>query len=171
MELAGRPVRPKILDEETKDYQKLLDSEEVESPLFSLPCLPTPKVAPSRSGQKPGGDRNEANDVEDTRASCSGTRHDHPSPPRGQEDAQPHLSPIAPATIASISRKAAMAAFLEASYLPGSIQMRIDHITALLALLLEDPSALRRYACFTIATLRWTLPISGRYRSPTPGSL
>ncbi len=43
--------------------------------------------------------------------------------------------PIATAT----SRDAAMAAFLEAPFLPDPTQMRLDHITAMLALLLESP--------------------------------
>jgi hypothetical protein len=52
--------------------------------------------------------------------------------PRGQEEVQHHLPPIATAT----SRDAAMAAFLEAPFLPDPTQMRLDHITAMLALLL-----------------------------------
>jgi len=32
-----------------------------------------------------------------------------------------------------------MAAFLESPFLPNASQMRVDHATALLALLLEDP--------------------------------
>ncbi len=44
-----------------------------------------------------------------------------------------------PAASATISREEAMAAVLEAPFLPDPLHMRVDHITVLLALLLEDP--------------------------------
>jgi len=137
IDLTGWQVRPKILDEEFHDYRKLLDNAKVCPPPFTLPGLPTPEAAPSLSGQKRGGDRLEANDVEDMGSSCSGTRPGHPSPPLGQEEVEPPLPPIAQTAIAVISREADMAAILEA--LPDSTKMRVDHITALLGLLLEDP--------------------------------
>jgi len=81
-ELTSNEVRPKILDEGFHDYHKLINNAKVEPPLFTLPGLHTPGAAPARSRQKRGGDRLEADAVEDTGESGSGTRPVQLSPPR-----------------------------------------------------------------------------------------
>jgi hypothetical protein len=63
-EITGRQIRPKILDEELPDYQKLMDNAEVDPP-FPLPDLTTLRAAPSISGQKRGGERLD-DEAEDT---------------------------------------------------------------------------------------------------------
>jgi hypothetical protein len=45
-ELTVRSIRPRILDEELPDYQKLLDNAEVESAPVTLPRLPALAQAP-----------------------------------------------------------------------------------------------------------------------------
>jgi hypothetical protein len=70
-------------------------------------------------------------------------------PPDDQEAVYTTLPPKAAAAAATISRTEAMTAFLEAPFLLDASQIRIDHITALLALILEDPlrSAAIRMIC------------------------
>ena len=78
----ARTVRPTINDEEFQDYLKLIDNAEVEFTPFTLPSHPPSGAAPSRSGQNRGGGWLEIDDINDTGASGSGTRLDHPSPLR-----------------------------------------------------------------------------------------
>ena len=68
---------------------------------------------------------------------------------RGQEEVHTTFPPTAPAAAAIIIREEALDTFLEAPFLQDVSQMRVDHITALLALLLEDPlrSAALRLLC------------------------
>jgi hypothetical protein len=56
-----------------------------------------------------------------------------------------------PEVAATISRAEVKAAFVEAPFLPDASQMRVNHITALLALLLEDPL---RYAAINLMCKR-----------------
>jgi hypothetical protein len=77
-EITGRQIRPKIIDEEIHDYQKLRDNAEVEPPPLTLPDLPTLRAAPSISGQKRGGGRLDDDEVEDTGTSGDGTQHPVP---------------------------------------------------------------------------------------------
>lgn len=115
-ELTGKHPRPKILDEEFQDYQALLDNAEVEPMPLTLPDLPPPRPAPSVSGQKRGNTSREGDETEDTGTSTGG------------------VQPVAPMT-----REEAMAAFIAAPFIPPIEEFRVDHITVLLALLLEDP--------------------------------
>jgi len=57
---------------------------------------------------------------------------------RGQEEVHTTFPPTAPAAAVTISREEALDTFLEAPFLQDVSQMRVDHITALLALHLED---------------------------------
>jgi hypothetical protein len=146
-EITGWQVCPKILDEDFRYYQKLLDSAEVEPPPFTLQNLPTLRAAPCISGQKRGGGRLDDDKVEVTGTSGGGTQH--PVPLDGQEEIYTTLSPTKPAAAATISREEAMATFLEAPFLISASHMRVDHIPVLLALLVEDPlrSAAMRLLC------------------------
>ncbi len=104
------------MDEVFQEYKQLLDNAEVESNPLTLPDLPAPWVAPSLFGQKRGA-RNRLEEESDTRTSGGSTR--------------------LPAV--TMSREAAMAAFIETPFFPDASQLRVDHITALLAFLLYDP--------------------------------
>ena len=73
--------------------------------------------------------------------------------PDAQEEIYIIFPPIDTAAAATISREEAMATFLEAPFLPNATQMRVDHITDLLALLLEDPL---RYAAIRMLCKNYT---------------
>ena len=136
-EITGRQIRHKILDEKFPDYQKLLDNAEAVPPSsFTLPDLSTLWTAPSVSGEKRGCERLDDDEAEDT--TSSGIVQ-NTVPPGGQESV--YTAPPSPTTLetaATILQAEAMAAFLEAPFLPDAYQMRVDDITALLVLLLED---------------------------------
>ena len=62
--------------------------------------------------------------------------------PASFDGQEPIYTAPPPATLEgppTINREAAMDAFLEAPFLPDASQMRVDHGTALLALLFENP--------------------------------
>ncbi len=103
MESTARALRPKILNEEFPDNQKLLDNVQVEPTPLTLPLLPNREPpswpAPSFSRQKRGVDRIEEEDIADTGASGSGPRPAHPAPPSDREGGQPHLHPHVPAAM------------------------------------------------------------------------
>ena len=115
-ELMRRHPRPKTLDEKFQDYKTLLDNAEVEPTPLTLPDLPPPRPAPSVSGQKRGNTTHEGDKTEDTGTSTGG---------------------VQPA--ATITREEANAAYIEAPFIPPVAKLRVDHVTVLLPLLLEDP--------------------------------
>jgi hypothetical protein len=109
-ELTCRHPRPKILDEVFHKYQQLLDNAEVEPTPLTLPDLPAPRVAPSISRQKRGGG---SRVEEEYNIGTSGGNKRLPA--------------------VTMSRETAMTAFIETPFFPGVSQLRVDHITALLA--------------------------------------
>ena len=74
-------------------------------------------------------------------------------PRDGQESVYTTLPPTPSEAAATISRAESMAAFLKVPLLPNTCQMRVDHVTALLALLLEDPL---RYAAISLICKRYS---------------
>ncbi len=104
------------MDEVFPDYQQLLDNAEVESTPLTLPDLRAPRGAPALSGQ--------------TR---SGVNHVEEEADTGTSGGNPRILAV------TMSREEAMAAFVESPFFPDVSQLRVDHITALLALLLEGP--------------------------------
>ncbi len=66
-----------------------------------------------------------------------------PSTPCRPKDRERFMPPPPMLPAATSSREDAMDAVLEAPFLPDSAKMRVDIITAILALLLGHPSALQ----------------------------
>ena len=138
-ELMGRQMRSKILDEEFPDYQKLLDKAEVDPPPLPCPTSLFPGQPPPYRGKNEvrGGARLDADKVADTGTSSGGAQG--PAPLDGQEPVYTGIPPAAPKRLPTITREAAMDNSLEAPFPPYASQMRVDRVTALLSLLLEDP--------------------------------
>jgi hypothetical protein len=105
-------------------------------PPFTLPNFPTTGAAPFVSGQKRGGKRLDKDEADDTGTLGGGAQH--PAAADGQEAIYITLHSTTPVAAAPISRKEAMAAFVEAPFFPNASEMRVDHVTALMALLAED---------------------------------
>jgi len=98
-DLINKHVHPKIMDEEFKDYQNLLDGMEVDPTPTILPCLPLLGPTHVVSGQnKRAGtfDNNGEEETWDTVASGSGT---HPAGTTGGVD----QLPAQPATLGAVT--------------------------------------------------------------------
>jgi hypothetical protein len=108
-----------------------MDDDEVEPTPLTLPRLPTLVPAPTSSGQKKTGGTLVPDNTKDTGSSGSGV---HPT--RGQVETPPSRASFTPTVVIAPSRGEAMAAILAAPALPGPSVLLLDHVSALLFLLI-----------------------------------
>jgi hypothetical protein len=138
-ELMSMQVHLKILEEEFPEYQKLLDNMEVEPTPITLLRLPYFGPAPFDSGQNKRAGHNER-EMQDTGASGSGKDPTDVTTGIADESLPPHTAPTrlgTPILAEDISRDDAITTFSGSPLFPEPSQLKVDHISTVLAMAVE----------------------------------